>query len=46
MTVKLANGASMVIYHEEDSKVSVRSGQNIYLRVNPEDVQAFGEKAY
>jgi ABC-type Fe3+/spermidine/putrescine transport system ATPase subunit len=46
MTVKLANGASMVIYHEEDSKTSVRTGQQIYLRVKPENVQAFGSKAF
>ena len=46
MTVKLANGASMIIYYEEVTDAKLRPNQLIYLRINPEDVQAFGAKAY
>ena len=46
MTVKLEGGASLVIYNEEDSSNTLHQGQQIYLRVDPKDVQAFGPKAY
>ncbi|MHA1966799.1 MAG: ABC transporter ATP-binding protein [Candidatus Hodarchaeales archaeon] len=46
MTVRLANGSDMIIYHSEDYKISLKVGQMIYLRINPEFVLAFGPNSY
>ncbi|MHA2305080.1 MAG: ABC transporter ATP-binding protein, partial [Candidatus Hodarchaeales archaeon] len=42
MTVRLANKSDMIIYHSEDYKTSLKVGQMIFLRINPEFVLAFG----
>ncbi|MFX1507275.1 MAG: ABC transporter ATP-binding protein [Promethearchaeota archaeon] len=44
ITARLTNGSDIIIYNDEDIRLEV--GQDIFLRVKPEDVFAFGPKAY
>ncbi|MHA2203845.1 MAG: ABC transporter ATP-binding protein [Candidatus Hodarchaeales archaeon] len=44
ITARLDNGSDLVIYNDEG--VPLEIGQDIFLRVKPEDVFAFGPKAY
>lgn len=44
ITARLSNGTDVIIYNDEGVRLEI--GQDIFLRVRPEDVFAFGPKAY
>ncbi|MFX1285253.1 MAG: ABC transporter ATP-binding protein [Promethearchaeota archaeon] len=45
MTVRLTDGSDVIVYRTE-TEVPIKIGQNVYLRVNPDNVLAFGPTAY